>query len=283
MKNIRIALFTILLCVPVALAAQLKPHNYVPKDAEKTLYKSTPTGDLYLWTLQPETPVVEGKNPAILFFFGGGWQNGSISQFYRQAKYLASRGMTAILVEYRTESSAGTTPIESVMDAKSAMRFVRTNAAGLGVDPDRIVASGGSAGGHLAAATAYVTAFDDPADDLSVSPRPQALVLFNPVVDNSEKGYGYERVGERWAEFSPMHNITAQNAVPTLFMLGSRDNLIPVSTAEEYARVCRQAGGRCDVKIYEGGKHGFFNVDYYSPTLDQMDAFLVDLGYLPSK
>ena len=49
--------------------------------------------------------------------------------------------------------------------------------------------------------------FDEAGEDTSVSCVPQALVLFNPVYDNGPKGYGHERVGEYWQDFSPMHNI----------------------------------------------------------------------------
>lgn len=54
--------------------------------------------------------------------------------------------------------------------------------------------SGGSAGGHLAAAIASIDGFNDATDDLSVSCKPNLLVLFNPVLDNGPEGYGYDRV-----------------------------------------------------------------------------------------
>ncbi len=250
------------------------------------VYKQADTVTLAIHVYAPAGGAA--STPAIVFFFGGGWNSGGVGQFQHQARHLASRGMTAILAEYRTLHSAGTPPQTAVADARSAMRYVRANAAKLGIDPDRIAAAGGSAGGHLAAAAAYVTKFDDPKDDPKVSAVPDALVLFNPVIDNSEKGYGYERVRDCWRDFSPMHNITAGNVRPTLFMVGSKDNLIPTATAYEFQRICEQAGGRCDLKIYEGAPHGFFNyngkkagsADFYGQTLQQADDFLISLGYL---
>ena len=82
------------------------------------------------------------------------------SQFEPQATYLASRGMVAARADYRVKSRHGVTPEGCVEDAKSAVRWLRQNAAKLGIDPDRIVASGGSAGGHIAACTAFTPGLD---------------------------------------------------------------------------------------------------------------------------
>ena len=148
--------------------------------SEVRAYKQTEAKELALHIFNPEGHQASDQVPAIVFFFGGGWSGGSTGQFYKQSAYLASRGVVAICADYRTKKAGGVTPDGCVSDAKSAMRWVRAHAAELGVDPDRIAAGGGSAGGHLAAAVALVDGFDDAEDDLSVSCRPVALVLFNP-------------------------------------------------------------------------------------------------------
>jgi len=246
-------------------------------------YKSLPDGDLYLEILYPKKMDVAAIYPTALFFFGGGWNGGQRSHFQQQASYLVDRGMIAILADYRTKKSHGTTPFTSLMDAKSAVRWVRKHGTELGIDTSRLAVGGGSAGGHLAAAAAMVLGYNDENDDLSVSSAGNALLLFNPVIDNGPGGYGFDRVGEEYASFSPLHNIR-KGAPPTLFQVGSNDKLIPVATAEYYRTVMEKVGSRCDLKIYQGGEHGFFNprnADFFKQTVLTMDAFLVSLGYLP--
>jgi len=75
-----------------------------------------------------------------------------------------------------------------VEDAKSAIRWVRAHAKELGIDPAKVIAAGGSAGGHLAAATALVPGFDSAGDDLSISAVPDAMVLYNPGTNPSLSG-----------------------------------------------------------------------------------------------
>lgn len=249
---------------------------------EQVTYKQLDTTRLQMTVYYPETLPRAANHPAIVFFFGGGWNNGSIKQFEPQAKYLSKRGMVCFLVEYRVKTRHQTSPFESLKDAKSAMRFIRKYAPRFHIDPTKIVAAGGSAGGHLAAATALIDGYNEPTDDLSVSCVPNALVLFNPVFDNGPGGYGFERIGEAYKHFSPLHNIKA-GAPPTLVLLGTNDALIPVETAQYYQKVMQKVGSRCDLRLYENQIHGFFNyanVEYYTKTLTEADTFLQSLGYL---
>ena len=252
--------------------------------AEKLIYKQVDTTKLSLYVYHPSNFKQDKTLPAIVFFFGGGWVSGNIKQFEPHANYFASRGMISILADYRVRKRNNTSPFEAVMDAKSAIRFIRGNAVKLGIDPNKIIASGGSAGGHLAAATATLDGFNDPSDDLSVSPVPNALVLFNPVIDNGPGGYGYDRIGDRYKEFSPMENIK-KNMPPAIMFFGTNDNTTSVKTAELFKKKMEDAGSHCDLFLYEGQKHGFFNYDrnnskYYKETVYQADKFLISLGYL---
>ncbi|MBB6325698.1 acetyl esterase/lipase [Algoriphagus iocasae] len=232
--------------------------------------------------IYPENMHEKESYPALVFFFGGGWIGGSRDQFKPQAEYFAKRGMVCFLVDYRLKNIHQTSPFESLKDAKSAIRFVRAQASDFQIDPHKIIAAGGSAGGHLAAATALSPGFDEGTDDFAVSAVPNALILFNPVIDNGPGGYGFERIGEAYTRFSPLHNIKA-GAPPTLFMLGTKDRLIPVITGEYYNMVMEKVGSRCDLILYEDQPHGFFNYsnfENYKKTLLASDEFLQSLGYL---
>jgi acetyl esterase/lipase len=276
MKKILIPVFT--LCVLAAFGQDASPYTGKIKEE---VYKKTDAAELKLYLYYPEK-TEEKACPAIIFFFGGGWTSGNIGQFKPHAEYFAQRGMIGILADYRVKSRHGTTPVESVTDAKSAMRFLRSNADRLHIDPDRIVASGGSAGGHLAAATATIEKYNDEQDDLTVSPRPNALVLFNPAIDLGPGGIAFEWVGENYLYLSPLYHIRA-GVPPTVFFLGAEDKLIPVETARYYKKIMERTGNRCDLYLYEGQSHGFFNFknpEYYRQTVAKADEFLVSLGFL---
>lgn len=268
-----------------SLTAQEGPvaETSVIPDADTVVtYKTIGDVLLKLHIIYPGSADLKKARPAIVFFFGGGWNSGSVTQFEPHAKYFASLGMVTVLADYRVKQRHGTTPFEAVADARSAMRFLRSNAAALHIDPEKIVASGGSAGGHLAAATAFLKGPDDPGEDLSVSTVPFALVLYNPVIDNGPGGYGYERVGNRYTEVSPAHNIRA-GAPPAIFFLGTDDDLIPVATAQKFKQDMEAVGSRCDLFLYEGQKHGFFNFrnsEYYQKTLAETEKFLRSLGVI---
>ncbi len=145
----------LILCTAVVLEAADTDTASGP-ETKSFVYKKTPQGDLEVVVHYPPHWAESDKRPAIVFFFGGSWQVGSISQFESQAMHLASRGLVAARADYRVKSRHGVTPKECVEDAKSPVRWLRQNAAKLGIDPGRIVAAGGSAGGHLAASTALV-------------------------------------------------------------------------------------------------------------------------------
>ncbi len=265
-------------------AKETEGESVVSADAVE-IYKQASETDLKVYIFYPEGHQASDARPAVVFFFGGGWSGGTPAQFEQHSEYLASRGVVAICADYRVKSRQGTSPFECVADGKSAIRWVRANAEMLGVEPDRIAAGGGSAGGHVAATTGIVPGLDDPADDLSVSSKANALVLFNPVYDNGpEDGWGHDRVVDRWKEISPAHNIS-KDAPPTIVFLGTEDKLIPVSIAEKFKANLDAAGVANELHLYEGQAHGFFNLskggeEFFLDTLAKMDAFLVRLGYL---
>ena len=241
--------------------------------------------DLYIFA-----PTVASNAPAIVFFFGGGWSSGSPQQFEEQCRYLAGRGMVAITADYRVKTRQNVKPIQCVADARSAIRWVRANAAKLGVDPNRIAAGGGSAGGHLAAATAFITEFDEPTEDNNISAAPNALVLFNPALllaplggytfDGGGSRVSEERFGTKPEKISPAHHVK-QGAPPTIIFHGKADTSVPYATAEAFTAEMKKSENRCELVGFDNQPHGFFNREpFCTQTQKAADTFLVSLGWL---
>ena len=257
-------------------------HAAPPKDLGKAIpFKTTEQKKLNLFIVKPNDWKPSDTRAAIVWFYGGGWVAGSPKQFEPQAQHFAKLGFVSILPEYRLIKNIPGPPVFPCRDAKSAMRWVRSHAAELGINPEKIAAAGGSAGGHLAAFTGLVDGTDDTADDLKISAKPAALLLFNPVLDNGKGEWGSERVGKKTKEFSPAHNVTKE-APPAIVFLGTEDKLIPVSTMQRFQKNMESAGVRCDLHLYKGKGHGFFNKDpERADTIKKSEAFLRDLGWSP--
>jgi acetyl esterase/lipase len=241
------------------------------------IYKKTPEGELTLHGFFPAEWKATDKRPVIVFFFGGGWKNGAFTQFVPQAEYFASRGIVALSADYRIESKHKTTPDKCVEDAKSAIRWVRANAAKLGVDPDKIIASGGSAGGHIAACTALVEGFDSPDDPKGVSSIPAVLLLFNPAL-NLPREVKDAKGDDIAAKISPTRYLT-KNAPPTWLVYGESDAML--AHGKEYATKAKELGVQVELLTAPKQPHGFFNRSpWIEATTHAADAWLVSKGYL---
>ena len=248
-------------------------------DKREVIYKMTPQGDLGLHLFAPaERP--PAPLPAFIIFFGGGWVHGEPDGYFRHCEYLAGRGIIGIAADYRVRDRHGTTPYECAMDGRSALRYVRAHAAELGIDPARIVAAGSSAGGHVALATACLDHINDPDDDLAISPRPQALVLLNPVTDTTASGYAVDLIGDYGVPLSPAHHLRA-GMPPTLICHGSADDTVPYENAARFTRLMQAVGAPCRLMTFEGAKHAFHQTDpAYTRVIAAIDRFLVDQGLL---
>jgi acetyl esterase/lipase len=279
MSSLRTQTAIVLLVVLLPLAASAVPPG------ERHVYKEVEGRSLSLYVTTPTAWKASDTRPAIVFYHGGGWVGGAPGQFNEHSKYLASRGMVAIQVQYRLlDRKTNEPPVTCVADAKSAMRWVRQHAKELGIDPNRIASAGGSAGGHLAAFVGMVDGGDADTDDKTISAKSNAMVLFNAVFDNGPDGWGHQRVGDRYREFSPFHNASKDDP-PAIVFLGSKDKLIPVKTADDFKANLEEVGVACEVIIFEGQSHGFFNHGksggkYYRATVIAMDKFLASLGWI---
>jgi acetyl esterase/lipase len=261
-------------------------ENMKWREADKVVpYGETPQGPLSLYILEPPVESEQKKNrPAIVFFHGGGWNTGNARGFYWQSNYLSTLGIVCINVQYRIKSIHGTTPLESTYDAVRAMQFVRAHAAEWNIDPERIAVSGGSAGGHLAAACATLKGFED-AEFKTVSPRPNALILFNPAVDlmaiKSERHRGKEK---EIASISPFAHLDGKQP-PTIIYNGAKDKTTTLERACAYAKKMQELGNQCEVVVYPEAGHSFFHRKrgtrmYFADTLTRTEAFLRSLGWV---
>ena len=280
--------------------AQSQPSKESRLEGVKNeVYKRVGNTGLKIYIIEPENHKATDKRPAIVFFFGGGWKRGSADQFVPQARYFASRGMVAMTVDYRVYTRQQARIVDCVADAQSAIRWVRANARRLGIDPDRIVASGGSAGGHLAAATGTVDDFTGPEEDHAISARPNAMVLFNPGLDvasfdaihpgNTKTPGIYFGVplGADPRKLSPLFQVKP-GAPQTIVFHGKADTGTPYAKSEAFVKAMKEAGNRCELFGFEGAPHGFFNWGafdnkYFVETLRDTDEFLIALKYLSGK
>lgn len=234
-------------------------------DAKTHVYRELEGRALELEVVRPGGG--RSATPCVVFFHGGGWRTGDRSQFLPQCKALAARGATGITVTYRlADNDTGTTPVDCSDDAAHAVSWVRDRADELGIDRQRIVASGGSAGAQMAAAVAAM------GQELS------ALVLFNPALcpDGTPRLRLMGDACPPWA--------VDERFPPSLVLHGTSDHLVSIEHSRRFAEQMREHGRRCELVEYEGMPHGFFNfpapLGRYDEALAEMIRFLESLGLL---
>ncbi len=248
------------------------------------VYKSVAGRDLNLYVMTPADWKAADKRPAVVFFHGGGWKAGTATQFNYQGQHLTTRGLVIVQVQYRLIKTEGEAPLEACLDARSAMRWVRGHAAELGIDPDRIASGGGSAGGHLAAYVGMVDGVDDPQDDLKISPKPNAMILFNPaLLHGGEREGTPPEISAKFVPISPWKNVSRDDP-PGLILVGSEDGLLLPDKVKAFQEMCQAAGVRMDATIYPGEGHGFFGIsrsrDRFFDTVTETEKFLASLGWV---
>ncbi len=286
--------FTLICALALALST-LASHAAAPKQLDpvaqlaakqeptrKVVYKEIADRELHLHIFEPKGLKPGDKRPCFLTIHGGGWRGGEPRRMYPFAAHFAELGMVGISMEYRLVTSKGTnTVFDCVKDGRSAMRYIRAHAKELGIDPKRIVVSGGSAGGHVAASTALFDGVDESTDDVKISSVPNAMVLYYPVIDTSAEGYGNKLIGARWQELSPADQVKP-GVPPTLILHGSGDKTTPFKGALKFQAAMLKAGNRCELTVNEGGPHGYLMFDgaLFNDALIQTELFLKSLGWL---
>ena len=226
------------------------------------VYKTIATFKLKVDIFYADQTINKENKTAIVFFHGGGWAYGTPDEFFTTCERYAKMGIVTFSVEYRLSIENGITPsktispIESVMDAKSAMRWVRENAEKFHIDKNKIVAAGQSAGGHLALCTAMIGDYNEKSDNQSISCSPNAVLLFSACV-NAVEGWCDRLLGERrnkiWS-ISPAHNIK-EGMPPMIEFHGTDDEQVPKWTVQFFETAMEKEGNYFEQHMYNGRKH----------------------------
>jgi len=252
------------------------------------VYKTVGTTNLTAHIFRPQGSDRTAR-PAIALFHGGGWVAGSPEWVYDAAKRYASYGAVAVAVDYRLSDQKNITPLDAMSDARDVIRWMRRNAASLGIQPDRIAVYGVSAGGHLAASLAT---FDDHANG-QPSDIPNAMVFISPAVSLSHDGW-FQKIllGRASAiDVSPDEHVN-KDLPPTAIFVGGADTLTPAAWTKRFCDRVNESGGHCEIQIYPGVGHLFTRKldnqeDDFDPdpkvALDARqkgDQFLAERGFL---
>lgn len=252
-----------------SIAQKLNPTRTV-------VYKTVGEHPLRLHIFDPNDRPSSDRRCTFLMIHGGGWTGGNARKSYPFADHFSRLGAIGVSLEYRLiHRSTDVTVFDCVKDARSAVRYLRGHAGELGIDANRIVVAGASAGGHLAAGTAMFNGIDEASDDLSISCRPDALVLYYPVIDTSEQGYGRTKIGNRWRELSPVDHVRS-GLPPTIVFHGTADTVTPMAGATKFHERMLQLGNQCQLESHKGGSHGYFIFDLglYQQVMDRTFDFL---------
>jgi len=229
--------------------------------------------------------------PVVIYLHGGAWIEGDKSEAAGspEVEELIKRGFLVVSVNY------GLAPqykiLEQEENVKCAVRFLRANASYFGIDPDRIGALGGSAGGHLVAllGTADKTAGMDASGGFpDQSSRVQAVVdMFGPT-DLRALFSAYpsivleELVGT--SDFNsalldkiiPLTYISADDP-PFLILHGDKDDVVPLSQSQILYQRLLSAGVPATLVVVQNGGHGFNSAgDAISPTRTEITGNVAD-------
>ena len=247
-------------------------------------YKTVNGIKLDLHIFLPENTEPISKRPAIVYFSGGSWTEGTPEwDFYNCASY-AKKGWVAISVEYRIADRHETSPFEAVKDARSAIRWLRLNAEKYHIDPAKIVASGNSAGGHLVLCTALANEINEKTDNLAVSPIPDLLMVnagvYSLFAENStdwvSKGLKDKYIVKK---VSPQH-LLKPGLPPMIIIHGTNDQSVDYHTAKAFAAEMEKSGNDFEFHTTQGAPHYIWYDRRFSGEVGNLrKAFLKKYGY----
>ncbi len=257
------------------VSAQIKPA--VPDDVtfESGIEYANPD-DQHLQLNMARPKAGDGPFPAIICIHGGGFRAGKRDGYDGLIVKLAQQGYVAVTVSYRLAPKYQFPA--AVHDTKAAVRWLRANAAKYKVDPTRIGATGGSAGGHLAqflAVTADVKEFEGDGGHAKESSAVACVVnVYGPSdftksygksVDAAEVlplflGGNLEKARRQHLKASPLYWVTP-NAAPTLCIHGTEDKYVAHEQAVWLIDKLKASGVEAELLTLDGAGHGFKGKD----------------------
>ena len=230
-------------------------------------------------------PPIEGKNrPAVLFIHGGGWIEGDRSQLRGYGILLARLGFVCMCNSYRL-SSESIWPSQ-IQDVNCAIRYLRANAANLGLDPERIGVSGNSAGGHLslmAAATNSDQDFEGEGGNNEVSSKIKAVCAIYPpttirqieMINPLENAFlmlmGEEAKKEEYDKASPL-NYVAEDYPPCMLIHGSTDNVVRLKDSTKFYEKLIEFKRPASLHIFSEEEHAFDGKPGYGRAIADLQA-----------
>jgi len=248
-------------------------------------YKTVDNFSLEIHLFLPENFNQQEKRPVMVYFSGGSWSEGKPDWNFYACQSYAKKGWVGVTVEYRLADRHGTLPFEAVMDAKSAIRWLRENAKEYNINPDRIIASGNSAGGHLVLATALVENWNEKTDNLNFSCVPNVLMVNSGAYDLTDEG-SWIRAGLKRRnqdenlvkEISP-NNLAPRKLPPTLIIHGTNDRSTAFSSAVEFVEKMKISGNEIVFKPIENAGHIIWWGQYGKQVSEIREKFLKEIGY----
>ena len=236
-------------------------------------------------------PLEEKNRPAVLFIHGGGWIEGDRSQLRGYGILLARLGFVCMCNSYRL-SNESIWPAQ-IQDVNCAIRYLRTNATDLGLDPNRIGVSGNSAGGHLslmAAATNYDQIFEGEGGSNEVSSEIKAvcaiyppttirqLEMLNPLENAFLMLMGKEAKKEDFDKASPLNYVT-EDYPPCMLIHGSTDSVVRLKDSTKFYEKLIEFDRPASLHVFSEEEHAFDGEPDYGRAIADLQA-LFFLKYL---
>ncbi len=273
-------------------AAETKAPEETPLNlpgSEPFIYRKVGNAEMRLHCVKPKGWSVENRRACFVSFFGGGWSSGSPAKSIGWAKWAADQGLVGVAPDYRTRLRFDGTPEDCVSDARAAVAWVVAHAAELGIDPQKIIVEGGSAGGHVAAWTA-IPAAGPGNDSPAMTMQPAALVLLNPVTDTTASGYGGPKRFSNDAARAMACSIPDQMPArmpPAIVFHATGDTTVAYANSVAFKDKLVSQGNRCELVTFEGLGHSYNSSKFGEAgkaadkkTREDVATFLISLGLM---